>query len=201
MRFLGLQRPAFVLDVDEGSLPLRRFLGRKLHADLTHEVLGSGAGVHVVVAALLQLGALGQQLLQHLAGKLRGLALIGLALGFLHLFQQLHELGLELAAVLHVLGRLVGLLALAIFGLLLLLFLLRLIQPTQQVLDVLRVLIVVLFRHVHHDPLVVGDKVVGDARDEEVNAQRGLSGVLDGCADAHDAEGQLGHEHGVLDQV
>ena len=90
VRVLGLQRPALVLDVNERALPLRGLLWRQLHPDLAHEVLCGCAGVQVVVAALLQLGALREQLLQHLAGELRRLALVGLPLGLLHLLEQLH---------------------------------------------------------------------------------------------------------------
>ena len=101
----GLEFAAGVLVVRQRSVALPRFHTGRRSAGLFHDVLGIGGHVRGQVALLriqLQLGAVLQQLLQHLLGD--GLALPLLVLVRLKLGQQLHHFRLEVAPEVHRLG-------------------------------------------------------------------------------------------------
>ncbi len=98
----------------DGAIPLSRLIGRRRHPCLLHQVLGEHAHGLLDLARLgihLHLSALAKEFFQHLLGD-------GLATGFVlriarraQLVQHLHQFRLEVPAELHLLRRLVVLLA------------------------------------------------------------------------------------------
>ena len=97
--------------MEHGGLGGKRLGRRERHSGLAHHVVREGGCVVLGLSLRgFDLDVLLEELLEHLAGEGGRVALVRKLLAHLELGQQLHSLGLEVAAELDLLGRGVALL-------------------------------------------------------------------------------------------